>query len=1203
MFRTYTLRRIRAIVAIVSILSLTGGLSFGGLTFTPTPAAAATDATIIGKVLKADGTPISFPCMAPPGDPNPPPAGSLCGIGVGAFAGPESPPFFTGVSTTDGTFSLPVEGGKKYKIEFHGPPEAIGQYTIPGIFVDIASGQTKDLGTTSLTAKQGHIRGTVVLSGTSTPVAGVFLSAFPMMPPGGEGQPGPVFPSQATSAADGTFDLLVNAGRYIVNTENRPESQYVTAGGPPTEANVETDTSTVTGLTVSVIKADAEITGRVLDEAGVQVHFPGGVGARAVGATDYSEFNGPIMPPGLYSIKVSSAKATQYTLNVHMPPGAEYSVKGTVTVTVIPNGKVTQDLTLARNTSAIYGKVISDSGFAMSGCKASGDDRFGGKRFGEVFAHSQQSGTFANAPINEDCTFTMSLGAGIYQFGHHLNPQAGFINRPAPPEEITVEANQRVEKNITVLYGDSAINVTVVDPTGKPMPYVHVEANNGRQVEDEFKQGGGPGGPGGGPGGPGGPKGPDDGFRGPGGLTDPQKMMEYCLVAKNKTECQNFKMPPGATGPGGKSNMYDIAVFCRDNRAICEAFDKEGHDQPPQGQGKKIIGASFKSVIAAGQVRILAEDVSKGELKGPDLARDVLRSGGETGPDGKVTINVVGGKQYEVRAFLPPDRNSSGLLPPKAAVADLRTAKSVPIVIQFRTSFGNATGTVTLPGGTPARLCFVHFWSEDGSDGGAPCNPNGSGTFTLGYGQGKLHFSADSFDQAAQKLYRSEEEVVTITNQKTLTKNFALKEATEKLFTPVTKSCDSDESCTVTLDNGGTLTIPAGAAGDNKTLTVTAQPTVNLKKTESFDPGLGYSFEVKDSNGQEVTEFESNVTIKIPYEEPEGLDERFLSAKFVNETTGALDDPTSATQSTQEDTFTVSETHLSDWAVVKPGGKDMKSVTTETSGKNTKVTIGGTKTITLKGGKSSTWNVGTEVFGSKSGQLIVVSSKSKGGKVLVYNTNGKLTKTITPIPGYTGGLNQLLADVTAKSGSTSDSTDDVIVAPAKTGPASAAVLNIKDNKKQLVTTGEGTGVTTLSAPELVTKGVSNLATLFGGKTSKAFQLSGGKLKLATSKSITSLLSVKNGKVEKKVQTPKVKSQVGNCSSSDTKKITLKGSGFNGPVVALWNAETAISATTAANGASMTITINPSVTDVEAINVLTIVNADGQAGVTSIKCRS
>lgn len=1197
-----TLRRIQAVVAIVSVLSLTGGLSFGGLTLAQTPppggTTAPTDATIVGKVLKSDGKPITFACLAQPGSPTPPPPGSLCGVGVGAFAGHDTPPYFTGANTTDGSFTLPVRGGMKYTLQIHGPPEAIGQYIFPSLFAEIATGETKNVGTITPTVKGGHIKGTAVLAGTSTPVPGVFLSAFPMMPPGGEGDhPGSFFPSQATSGADGSFDILVNAGRYIVNVENRPESQYVSVGGPPTEANVETDTSTVTGITVPVTKADAIITGRVLNEAGAQVSFPGGVGARPVGATDFADFNGPIMPPGTYTIKVSSAKATQYTLTVHLPPGAEYSVKGTITVTVVPNGTVTQDITLAKNTSAIFGQVIADSGFALSVCKSSGDDRFGGKRFGGVFAHSPQSGNFNNAEIKEDCTFRISLGAGVYQFGYHLNPTAGFINRPAPPEQITVEAGQQVEKNITVLYGDSTINVTVFDPEGKPMTFVHVEASNDREVQEEFKHGGQNAG-----GATGERRGPDEGFRGPGGTTNPEEMMRYCLQDKNKTECQNFKLPPGATGPGACTNMLECTQYCSNNPTICAAFDKEGHDTPPTAQGKKILGASFKGVIAAGQVKVNAEDVTKGELKGPDLARDVLRSGTETGPDGKATLNVLGGKQYEVRAFLPPDRDTGNLLPPRAAIADLRNTKSATVAIQFRTSFGAMTGKVSLPNGTAPRFCFVHYWSEDGGDGGAPCNPNGTGSFTLGYPQGKLHVSADSFDQSAKKLYRSDEEIVTITTQKTLSKNLTLKETDEKPFTPVTKTCDSDEACPVSLDNGGSLTIPAGAAGANKTLTVTAQPTVDLKATESYDPGLGYTFEVKDSNGQEVTEFATNVTMEIPYEPPEGLDERFLSSKFVDESTGAYEDPTSSTQDTSEDTFTVSDNHLSDWTVVSPGGEDLKSVTAETSGKNTKVTIGGTKTITLKGGKASTWNVGTADFGSKLGQMIAVSSKSKGGKLLLYDTNGKLKSKKTPIAGYTGGLNQLLTDVAAKSGSSTDGTDEVVVAPAKDGPAKAVVYNLKDNKTQSVTTGDGTGATTLSAPELVTKGVANLATVFGKKTTKAFTLSKGKLKVSTSKAVTSLLSVKNGVVEKKTQTPKVKSKSGSCSTSATSKLTLKGSGFNGPIVALWNAETAVSASAADNGKSMKLTINPSVTDVEAVNTLTIVNADGQAGVTVIQCK-
>lgn len=1204
-------QQLKVMVTVLTIIALTGPFTFRGVSLTPS-VSAAVDSTIKGKVVDPNGKAISFECLPPPGG-TPLPAGTLCSIGVGAFAGPETQPYFTGASPTDGSFSLMVEGGRKYKIEFHAPPEKIGQYTLPATFIEIASGQTLDLGTIKATQKQGHIKGKVVDDATGAAVANVAISAFPFFqgpPTSGSGEPPPpIFPSTATTNATGDFDILVTAGRYIINLEQRPDSQYVTAGGPPVEANVETDTSTVTVANIKAIKADATIKGNVVDANGAQIHFPGGVGARPVGATDFRDYGGPIMPPGVYEIKVPSAASPtkQFTLVLHLPPDMEFSVKGEVTVTVIPNGVVTQNLTVAKNTSSIFGKVIDKTGFALSVCKASGD-KFKGGGFGEVFAHNPKSGSFTHAQIKEDCTYKLSVGAGEWQVGHHLNPHAGFINRPAPPESITVEASQNVEKNIVVEAGDATINVQVFGPDGKPLR-AWVEASNDREVHENYKNAGRGPGPGAGPGapGPGGPPGEGE-FRGPGGTTSPEEMIKYCTDPTHKTECQNFKLPPGASGPGGCTDMYACAQYCLKNPQICAEFDKEGHDSPTGPTGPPVLGQGFRAIVAAGQTKINAEEVTKGGFKGPDLARDVTRSGTETDSEGKGSLLVSSGSQYEVRAFLPPDRAGGNLLPPKSVAADLRTAKTATVVLQFQESFGAMTGKVTLPDGSAAKFCFVHYWSQDGSNGGAPCNPNGSGTFSLGYSKGTLHFNADSFDPSSKKLYRSDEQLIIVTTQKTLTQNFSLQEAEEKAFAPLTKTFKANETTTISLDNGAQLTIPAGAMGTgSENMTISVTPTVSLNATETVDPeGVGYSCEVKNSSGQEVTDFSANITLKLPYEgeaieEETGLDERFLSTKFVDDNTGSYQDPDSATQDTENDSFTISDDHCSDWTVISPGGENLQSVTSETVGKNTKVTIGGRTTVTLKG---KNWNVSTGTFGSAIGQLIIVSNQKSGGRVIAYNTSGRVAKKVTPIKGFKGGLNQLLADVTG-TGTTPDGTDDVIVGPATEGPAKAVVYNVKINKFQTLATGTGKGKTTISSAELISSGVANLTTLFNGKEARAFKMAKGKLVQAKGKSVTSLLSVnkKSGVVEKKVASPKVKRKSpSTCSKSATTKLTLTGSGFNGPVVALWNAENALAATASADAKKLTVTINPSAVDVNAVNTLTIVNADGQAGVAVIQCK-
>lgn len=1191
------------------------------------------DAIIKGMVLSPAGTPITFPCnfqgTPPPGAP------TTCSIGVEVNGGPGTQPSWNQASTTDGSFSVSVAAGK-YQIAFRGPPESIGQYTFPDIVVEIKSGETKDIGTIKPTEKTGRISGIVKDAATLLPVSGAQVNAFPMFggpeeQGGDEGQKGPMMPIMATTGSDGTFVLKVDPGFYGINLmqggggpEGQQASPYVYSG-KPIEAKCETTTCNVTGIEILATKADVTIQGDIVDEAGNPVFFNGGVGARPVtsgGEKDFTMYNGPIQPKGgfpqgggqptagSYSVKVPSS-STQYTLTVFTPPDVSYSAKGDVTVTVTPNSTVTKNLVVGKDTSTIFGKVVSNSGFALSSCKTSGkdSDKFGGKRFGEVFAHNEKMGKFANAPIKEDCSFSMTIGAGTYRVGYHFNPQAGFINQPKD-DEVVVPENANVEFNITVTTGDATISGQVFDADGKPMTNVWVDAGNEGEAKADFKSGGQDE-----------VKGPKPGeFQGPGGKKDPQEVMKYCLDKKNEKECRDFKLPPGSEGPGGCKNMLECATYCGKNQKVCQEFDKKGHAKPQSLKGVSVMGQGYSLAKSASVGKKTVK--AKGEEKKgnePDFNSKVIHMGTQTDNEGKFSMSVVSGHVYEVRANLPPDKNTGSLIPPKSVTADLRTVKTVSnVVLSFRIAFGTMTGKVTMPDGSAAERCFVFYWNEAGDNGGSPCGPGG--TYSLGYSQGKLHVGADSFKDNTP--YKSDEQVVTITTEKTKTANFQLKERGFTVPAPATKTFDASQQETITLDNGASVTIPAGALAESGNVTVSVSPTVDLQSTEDKAPvQSGYTITATDENGQSITsDFNSNITIKLPYdkdyvEKDLGLNTSLLSTAYKDDTTGALTAAENATQDDGEATdetgsFTITANHASDWTIVSPTGVNLTSVSVGKSGKNTKIAIGDTASVTLPGAKAN-WNVGTAKFGDN-GQLVAVSNKTATvaakyrGKVLLYDTSGKLKFTYTAIKGFSGGVNQEVEDVGGKSQKNApDNVADVIVSPATPGPAKAVVIYsiAKKPKSFSLTTGTGTGITTLSTIELLQGGIANLTTLFEGKTAKVWKMSSFKIVEAKGKSISGSLTVKNGKIEKKKSTPKVKKTTGTCSSTSTSKLTVKGTGFGAtsdPIV-LWNATSAL-AVQSFKDTEIKITVNPSAVDVKSgANTVTIVNSDGFAGVAVVTC--
>ncbi len=1219
----------QAISLVIAVAAVAGILAFTlrgahnvtaiGEPFTPMPSG---DATIKGKVLSPAGTPITYPCMFQ-GTP-PPGAPTTCSIGVEVNGGPGTQPSWNQASATDGSFSVSVNAGK-YQVAFRGPPESIGQYTFPDLTVEINSGETKDLGTIMPTEKGGKISGIVKDAATGLPVSGAQVNAFPMFggpeeQGGDEGPKGPMMPIMATTGANGTFILKVDPGKYGINLMqggNGPAGQTTSPyvySGKPIEANCETAACNVTGIEILATKADVTIKGDIVDEAGNPVFFNGGVGARPVGSTDFTEYNGPIQPKGgftgpgqatagQYSVQVPSS-TTQYTMTVHTPPDVSYSAKGDVTVTVTPNSTVTKNLVVGKDTSTIFGKVVSSSGIALSSCKTSGkdSDKFGGKRFGEVFAHNEKMGKFANAPIKEDCSFSTTVGAGTYRVGYYFNPQAGFINQPKD-DEVVVPENTNVEYNITVTTGDATISGQVFDSIGSPMRNVWVDAGNEGEAREDFKTGGQEG-----------AQGPQPGeFQGPGGKKDPMEVMKYCADKKNETECKNFKLPPGSSGPGGCTNMLECSQYCSKNQQACEEFDKGDHAKPQSLKNVTVLGRGYGLAKAAskGKKTVKATGEEKND-KGPDFNSKVIHMGTQTDDEGKFTLSVISGHVYQVRANLPPDKNIGSVIPPKAVTADLRTVKTVSnVVLSFRTAFGTMTGKVLMPDGTPAERCFVRYWNEAGDDGGSGCGPGG--TYSLGYSQGKLHIGADSFD--GKTPYGAPEQIKTVTTEKTMTVNFQLKERGFDVFTPVSKTFDSATQTTITLDNGTEITVPAGALAESGNVTVSASPTVDIKATEDSVPvQAGYTLGATDSSGQSITTFNSNVTIKLPYDENYvekdlGLNEKLLSTAYVDASTGAFNKVENATQDTETDKFTISTNHFTDYTIVSPGGVNVKSVKTSASGKKKMtITIDSSKTVTLPDGKDN-WNVGTAIFGD-SGQLIVVSNKTAKvatkyrSKVTYYDTNGKVKYVITPIAGFKGGLNQVVGDIGGSSGNAPDGTDDVVVAPATSGPAKAVVYyDIAKKKKFALSTGTGNGVTSLNTTELFQGGIANLTTLFDGKTSKAWKMSSGKIIEAKGASVSDSLTVKNGKVEKKIVTPTVKKTVGACSSTSTSKLTIKGKGFgvtSEPII-LWNAASAL-AVQSYKDTEIKITVNPSAVNVKAgSNTATIVNSDGLAGVAVITC--
>lgn len=137
----------------------------------------------------------------------------------------------------------------------------------------------------------------------------------------------------------------------------------------------------------------------------------------------------------------------------------------------------------------------------------------------------------------------------------------------------------------------------------------------------------------------------------------------------------------------------------------------------------------------------------------------------------------------------------------------------------------------------------------------------------------------------------------------------------------------------IELPDGSIMTIPAVVESGNVTLTVGTAS--NMTANDENYSVEGWNYELRDSNGDLIENFDTNITIRMKYDEELleelGVDEDTLSVKSQgdnNEWTNAA----SFELDTEEDTVTASVSHFSTYAIVGDLGLDNPSTKEELEG-------------------------------------------------------------------------------------------------------------------------------------------------------------------------------------------------------------------------------------------------------------------------------
>ncbi len=1130
-------------------------------------------------------------------------------------------------SVQNGAYTMHVPAGT-YGMNFWSPDPAL---SAPQTTVTVADGATVTANFV-VKAKTAHLTGRTI-DGAGTPIAGVRMNAFCMAPgaSGVQNGPQPGVNGNATSAADGTFDIAILAGRCNVNVDNwqdpnnpSPGPSYV-YNGKPLETTLETDTSSFAFGDIAVVKADATINVYVIKEDGSPATgLNGYVFAQKAGEDQFGpgqNFGGPLMQDGHAIIKMPSSVFSLVKLGINLPPEAEYSMVEGTTVTVVADSTSTATIRVQKNNSSIYGALVDQNGIPLTTCTPPA----GQFSFGDVFVNSQEKGG-RGAQFQSDCSYKVSVVAGTYQFNYHFNDGTGLLNANQGQDKVEVHAGENVVKNITALVGDAKITVTVLDPTGAPVQ-TFVDAGNeielfgkpGEQTQEgpkdlgaaQFKDKNGNS---------------ADAFdvcmkayqkkdtkqikacenmklpdisTGPGGCKNVGACVKFCMVSKNQAECGNFKKQSAGTnivqqnGPGGCKTEAECKTYCSkpENQKTCENFS------PPSGDGGSLTGASFFKGKVKGATTSTG-DRAAGAGPSPEDFKNVLHTGSQTNASGVGTITMLSGHLYEVHVNAPP---GSPWMPAQSQTVDFRgSARTANLTFALRQADAKITGKVV--GGGQFGWC--HGWEESGNFSGGQAQ---NGKYEINVTKGVWHIGCDA--PSGNDFFRSEEMTIVVDGSlKTITQNFVLsKNANFRIPNPISQTFDATQAASMTLEDGTTVIAGASAFATSGNVTVTATPTANLMSQADAKPAwYGYDFKATDANGAEITKFNSSVTITFKYTdqmlEAAGVDESALLPRYFDDTTNTWKTPSNATQDIANNTLTVTSDHFSKWSPTSNGKAKSTTAVTVGVGKNKGTfTIGSGKTakkVTAFAGTSL--NVSTANFGGKTGQLIFVSPSEKLKKgtssVKVYTVKGRLYKTLKPY-NNNAAISLLLADITK------DGKSDVVTSQS-TNKAKVFVYDAANKYKRY---GLDTGATYNSAVRVTTleaqqAGVASLTVLVQTRNKnslKVYGFSKGKFKATSLNEGSSRIKIAGSSVKLVVLKPSGKITAGKLATkSATVKLTVKGLNFDkSSVVTISGVPTKVKYV---NSKQITVTVDGTVFTKGKTYTLKIVNPDGGTGTIKVK---
>lgn len=371
----------------------------------------------------------------------------------------------------------------------------------------------------------------------------------------------------------------------------------------------------------------------------------------------------------------------------------------------------------------------------------------------------------------------------------------------------------------------------------------------------------------------------------------------------------------GADNDKYKIVSEDVKSSVSANDTITRNFQLKKLDKTISGTIKDPDGDGMSGVWVFAD---FGNETTKNDFKGPGG----LGVGTFTNSDGTYTLNVTSGT-FKIGAGIPPWDARDLINPPLLSVT-VTDANVAGQNLQFSLSDATISGQVTLAG--VKKQAMIQAWSDNDKGTGTMA---ADGNYTLKVKSGET-WHVKAMAKIDGVLYESAAtQVVTVANDQTkdltlVTTGVDVPEAKTTTFT-------ASDSKTIELTDGLKLEIPAGALASSGTVTVTVTPTVGQEQTtvtvkpDAKDKPLGvnYDFVAKDSNGQEIADFKSDVKITFSYDQDlitdNGYSEVDITPKYFDDTTNTWENYKSVVRDSTNNEITVTTDHFTPGGIT--GGK------------------------------------------------------------------------------------------------------------------------------------------------------------------------------------------------------------------------------------------------------------------------------------------